>query len=294
METPPELGRWAGDGDGHHPDGQHSDGGVVREAVTEGLGSRAQLFSDPESYVAGLAEACDVAVPLIDRLVERRVKATLTVLAHEAQTSVAVAVLALETLAAAPVELSQEVRTEILDRAHRQVRDLAELLTALLESGDGDDPRAARRPSVDLRPVLTEFVDDMGGVIDGRVVSYSPSARPCMVAVDVLSLRRILGELVTNAVKYSQVGTPIEIVLGIEDGDAVVAVVDRGTPMTVDGYEALFERGHRADTLQRGHGLGLYLARRLARAQGGELRGRPRSDGSGTSFSVRLPLGAAA
>jgi len=106
------------------------------------------------------------------------------------------------------------------------------------------------------------------------------------------ALRRILSNLLDNAAKYAP-GAPPEIVTR-EAGNGLVELVvaDRGPGVPPGLEEKVFERFFRADdSLARranGSGIGLSLARGLARGMGGDLTCRPRS-GGGAEFILTLP-----
>ena len=99
--------------------------------------------------------------------------------------------------------------------------------------------------------------------------------------------------LLDNACKYAAAGG--EVVVSVQtqpQGGFVVAVADRGPGVPPDHTQAIFEKFHRVDdTLtsdQGGAGLGLGIARQLARGLGGNLRYEPRG-GGGAVFLLTLP-----
>ncbi|HEX9343206.1 MAG TPA: ATP-binding protein, partial [Actinomycetota bacterium] len=106
---------------------------------------------------------------------------------------------------------------------------------------------------------------------------------------------QVLTNLLDNAVKYSPDGAPIRIEARRDAGQAVLAVEDAGPGVPAADRERIFERfarleqgeAHRAG----GVGLGLWIARQLARNLGGDLLLAPpsRPDG-GARFELRLPL----
>lgn len=95
--------------------------------------------------------------------------------------------------------------------------------------------------------------------------------------------------LLTNARRYAP-GSPIEVTAARQDGYAVVFVEDRGPGVARGHRELIFERGERSDHADDpdGHGLGLHIARRLARQNGGDLWVEPRR-GGGARFVLSVP-----
>jgi signal transduction histidine kinase len=113
---------------------------------------------------------------------------------------------------------------------------------------------------------------------------------PCVGMPD--NVRRILLNLVDNAVKYSPGGT-IDVGFHREGGHAVWMVTDNGPGIDEHQRETVFEKFVRLDPDMSngigGTGLGLYISRELARAMGGELSCIDNPDGHGTRFVLELP-----
>jgi signal transduction histidine kinase len=111
---------------------------------------------------------------------------------------------------------------------------------------------------------------------------------------DPLALRRLVANLLDNAVKYG--GGSVRCRVRREGGDALLLVEDEGPVMAEDALERMFtpfERGDAArDPSTGGVGLGLALARGIARAHGGDVWLTLRPD-RGLGAHVRLPAAAA-
>lgn len=107
----------------------------------------------------------------------------------------------------------------------------------------------------------------------------------------------VIANLLDNAIKYSPGGGEVHCEVRLDGARAQVVVKDHGVGVDLNQVDALFKPFSRLGTtteLERpGMGLGLYLAREIARAHGGELQARPNSD-SGTTFVLTLPLAEAA
>jgi two-component system OmpR family sensor kinase len=114
--------------------------------------------------------------------------------------------------------------------------------------------------------------------------------RPMAVAVDHAALRRALANLIGNAVKYAGAA---RVATRLEDGEAVVTVEDDGPGVAEADLDALFEpfaRGERSRNRETGGaGLGLTVARQVARAHGGDVVLIPRTEG-GLTARLSLPL----
>lgn len=130
-------------------------------------------------------------------------------------------------------------------------------------------------------------VDDL----DAGLFSPAPS-RPVL---DVAGVTRILEILLDNALRYSGTESSVNVVATTSAGWVEFAVVDRGRGIPSDQLESIFDRFHRVEDpmvmTTRGVGVGLYIARRLARLQGGDIAVESRL-GQGSTFTLRLPVAA--
>jgi two-component system sensor histidine kinase KdpD len=120
-----------------------------------------------------------------------------------------------------------------------------------------------------------------------RIQSKVPKDLP-LVKADPVLLAQLLGNLLDNALKYSE-GT-IDLAINTDDRQLVVSVKDWGPGIPAAEQARLFEPYARGDhSAQRGVGLGLAVCRAIAQAHGGQLTYRPRP-GGGSSFVLTLPV----
>lgn len=104
---------------------------------------------------------------------------------------------------------------------------------------------------------------------------------------------QILVNLITNAIRYSPEGETVSVRTERKGGFGAVIVADRGKGVAKGDQERIFEKFERVDPTEAGGtGLGLYIARRLARAMGGDIS-LTSTPGKGARFTLTLPLGEA-
>ena len=119
----------------------------------------------------------------------------------------------------------------------------------------------------------------------GFQVELQTPPGPVYVLADAEGLRRILRNLVDNALKYAQSGKYMGLRLVEEEAIVRIELEDHGPGIPPEERERIFRRTY---TSGRGSGLGLSIARTLSREMGGEIRALEAEDG-GTVFEVTLP-----
>jgi len=191
--------------------------------------------------------------------------------------------------------LSPERRNEFLgvisdrcDHLARLVEDL--LLASRISATEGSAPAQVEMGSEDLCTLVRRTSGDFG--LEGQRVQLALADTAIEVACDPTRVIQVLGNLIGNALKYSSPGTPVQVVLGRDEKDAYVDVVDEGRGIPADQLERVFDKFHRVEDSMRmttgGTGLGLYIARQLATAMGGSVTCTS-SLGVGSVFRLTLP-----
>ncbi len=117
---------------------------------------------------------------------------------------------------------------------------------------------------------------------------------PVYLQADRDSLEQILLNLIDNAIKYAPQGKELRIELRRTSDLLTLCVIDRGPGIPVAQQQQIFDKFHRLDSSltssQPGAGLGLSIARQLARGMGGELSSDT-PDSGGSCFCLKLPIG---
>lgn len=185
-----------------------------------------------------------------------------------------------------PDEVDEIVGAIERNVAHAQI--VVEALRTL--DVDGEDLHLAVRPTP-LRGLLDTTVRDLEQTVlrrhPTRVVGPEPGPE---VPVDPPRIRQVLFNLLSNAAKFSPDGRDVVVELRPPaDGMVDVLVRDQGHGVAPDDAERIFEKWERAHEGTPGLGLGLHLARSIARAHGGDLRLAPASEDDGAVFVLALP-----
>jgi signal transduction histidine kinase len=125
-----------------------------------------------------------------------------------------------------------------------------------------------------------------------RRISVETDAAPSyLVHADPAQIERVLVNLLTNALKYSAEGAPVRVTLLRRGGSVQVEVIDCGIGIAPESLKPLFDRYYRAPAGKgraKGLGLGLYIARMIVLAHGGQIDVSSEV-GKGSVFRLELP-----
>ena len=163
------------------------------------------------------------------------------------------------------------------------------LTSARLDLTKGEAGFSMEHETIDLGQLAREAADRIRRRYAGRSVEIIGEG-PTPVTVDATLVRRVVENLLSNAVRYSEPGTPVEV--EITSGPPRVEVRDRGVGLDPADLPRLFEPFFRADRSRTratgGVGLGLTLCKRIVEAHGGQIEAEPR-EGGGAIFRFTLP-----
>jgi PAS domain S-box-containing protein len=148
--------------------------------------------------------------------------------------------------------------------------------------------------SADLASIATQVVTEMRPEAQRRQVSLDFAAAPVpRIDVDPTRIAQLLGNLISNAVKFSPAGGRVSVQLRREADEAVLSVTDTGPGIPAADQEMIFDRFFRTaaatDQAIPGTGLGLTIAKAIVDAHHGTIV-VDSDEGRGAAFTVRLPL----
>jgi signal transduction histidine kinase len=242
-------------------------------------------LGEPRDELTRLAATFD---RLLDRLAaslrhEQRFSAELS---HELRTPLAN--LVAETELALRRERSPEVYREALLAVRHSAEQMSRTLEALISAARTES--GASRGTSDAEAAARRAVEVSAGPEgDGVAVEVLPPSAPLRVGAEPEVVERVLVPLIENGRRHARSGVSVRV--GANGAGASFLVVDDGPGVRPEDRERIFEPGVSLAPpgAHAGAGLGLALARRLARAAGGDVEAL--ADESGGRFRVRLPLG---
>ncbi|HEY8238709.1 MAG TPA: ATP-binding protein [Candidatus Limnocylindrales bacterium] len=162
----------------------------------------------------------------------------------------------------------------------------------LLTLTSGTAARQVDREPQILGRVLSRVVASFERRHPGRSVPLAIQDPHAIVEADEGYLELLIGNLLSNAHKYSPIAAPIDVGLRQVDGEVEVTFLDRGIGIGPEDVEVLFESFYRAEAARKisgGLGIGLSACKLIVQLLGGRIWARPRPDG-GSEFGFALPL----
>ncbi|CAM5513835.1 two-component sensor histidine kinase [Streptomyces spiroverticillatus] len=189
--------------------------------------------------------------------------------------------------------LSPEQRDRASGALGRQLREVTGLVNDLIELARDEEPQ----------PLLEEV--RIASLVEHAVstaeahwpttpfpLSLANEATPLTLPGVPARLTRLLTNLLDNAAKFSPPGAPVEVELTLSQGHLEITVRDHGPGISAEDLPYVFDRFYRAEAARAlpGSGLGLAMARQIARAHGAELTAE-RAPGGGALFRLRFGEG---
>jgi len=145
---------------------------------------------------------------------------------------------------------------------------------------------------VELRGLLADAVDELRPEAEARQLTLRlEGGEPVEVVTDARLLRLVIGNLVSNGIKYTAVGS-VTVTVGTDRGGAVISVQDTGRGIPTESHERIFEPFVQLEPLEKKHTPGVGLGLAIVREVVEQLHGRITLEshpGAGSTFRVHLP-----
>jgi len=187
-----------------------------------------------------------------------------------------------------------DLRKELLGGMESEVVVLQHLLEDLAHLEQGVSPLNLNRQTIQVSEWLPMLLRTWNEAALEKKLAWEqniPSDLPA-VSFDPDRIAQALGNLLSNAIRYTPAGGKVRVSASIEEPRLVILVQDTGPGISTDEQAHIFQplyRGKAAKRFSEGMGLGLPIARDLVQAHNGELTVQS-SPGQGSQFTIHLPL----
>ncbi len=253
----------------------------LSQAATQiGRGKKHQPVSEkgPEE-LALLAKSFNQMNQHIQQLLANRTT-LLAGISHDLRTPISRITLALEFL-------DNEQEVELIKGIKKDLAEMNQMISQTLEIARGFDNDDGKAEAVDLNHLLSTMAAEYRN--EDQQIVYE-SAASCSRMIVATSLRRVLSNLIENALRYGE-GKKVTLALECTNKQAMVRVMDRGPGIPEEQREAVFEPFYRLESSRNsstgGNGLGLAIARQLGDKYGWTISIDSRQ-GGGSVFSLMI------
>ncbi|MGN1057850.1 MAG: ATP-binding protein, partial [Candidatus Avelusimicrobium sp.] len=183
---------------------------------------------------------------------------------------------------------SKAEEKEYLEQMTGAARDLSSLLEDVLDvSRVQAGMLSPRKEPVDAAALAKSVTDALAPTAAEKGLLLETDVPPLTLEADAKLLRRVLMNLVSNAVKFTDKGY-VRVCGGQDAAGDWLAVEDSGIGMSEQEMKGLFQKYYQINSDKAGYGLGLFISRQIVTAHGGELQVTSRR-GKGSRFTVTFP-----
>ncbi len=249
----------------------------------------ARLFSTEQQRVAALAKALEQQREL-DRLKDEFIQNV----SHELRTPLTIArgyAEMLDSGALGELKPKQQKPVSLITRRVQMLSNLVDDINAILDKG----APALEWELVDMADLVRNSLNDFRITADQQGIDLTAKLEPNLspVSGDPTGLRRVLDNLLGNALKFTPGGGRVDLYLEQEGDSLRLDVADTGIGIPADQLDRVFERFYQVDGgINRrygGTGLGLALVKEIVETHGGQVEVRSKV-GEGSTFTIWLPV----
>ncbi|MEX0289014.1 MAG: sensor histidine kinase, partial [Flavobacteriaceae bacterium] len=187
----------------------------------------------------------------------------------------------------------EDKRLRHVGRIRDNVKNLVVILNDFLSLSKLEEGKVRANPeTIELIQFSRSLVEEMeASRKKGQVILLKSNEETVSAFLDPKLLNHILVNLLSNACKYSDEHTKIQLEIHSQDGRVIFTITDQGIGIPEEEHKNIFERFFRAKNVTniQGTGLGLHIVRQYTRLMEGEVSFESH-DGNGSTFKVNLPL----
>jgi heavy metal sensor kinase len=247
----------------------------------------------------------DYLVETFNQMIERlevnfnQVRQFSTDVSHELRTPITVVRGQLE-VALFTARTAEQYREAIVNSL-ADIERLSQIVRALLLLSQAETGQVVlQKQSLDLVSLADGITDQFQIPAEGADIklTFSANTQRCPGEFDRIQIERMLSNLLSNAIKFTPPGGAVRVVVERDGGEAEIRVEDTGQGIPPEHLPLIFDRFYRVRgpnepmSPEKGLGLGLSFVAWIVRAHGGTIAVQS-EPGKGTTFRIRLPLGAA-
>ena len=185
-------------------------------------------------------------------------------------------------------KVSEEEKQKYLDLMSQAAQNLSALLEDVLDVSRLEAGMTnLHKEDVPLADVVREVLDTVRPLATQKGLTLTSQIEVEKMNIERRAFKRVLTNLVSNAVKFTEKGF-VKVIASKDQKSYTVKVEDSGIGMAAQEIKGLFQKYHQVHTDKPGYGLGLFISRQLVEAHGGTLEVSS-AEGKGSTFTIQIP-----
>lgn len=215
----------------------------------------------------------------------------ITLISHEFRTPLSIIMATNDLLERRGEQLTDEQRAMYFEVVRSQVHHLSRLLDDMLAISAAESSEMTFQPQqVNLHDLCRSIVAEFAPIVEGHQLTLELIGHECLVLLDPALFRQALLNLLANAIKYSPIGTVVQMMATCSEDEFEVKICDAGIGIPKGDLQYLFTPFYRAHnaSLRPGLGLGLMIVKHAVQRHGGSITCTSQ-EGVGTTFTLRIP-----
>ena len=182
---------------------------------------------------------------------------------------------------------------DVLGKMKSSNKELIDLVHMLLDTYKSNNTTIELyKENTDLNEFLSETIDEMRPVADKNDIKLNFVApQDVNINIDKMQFKRVIKNLIQNALSYSETSTDVDIKTNIQGGNVYISVIDYGKGISQKDIGLIFNKYYSTSKKYRkiGTGLGLYLSKQIVEAHDGEISVTS-EEGVLTEFKIKLAI----
>lgn len=223
---------------------------------------------------------------------EQRKNDFISMVSHELKTPLTSVISYAQVAHKRTLEFNDKVAADMLARANKQLGKMTRMINGFLNVSRLESGRIQiDRQSFDMAALMHEIQEETTATVLSHSFTFAP-ANEIMINADREKIAQVFNNLISNAVKYSPVGSNVQISCKLVDNYALVKVEDQGMGINEADLPKLFEKYYRVTEAETNHisgfGIGLYLCSEIIKLHSGCIWAESRPH-QGSTFYFKLP-----
>lgn len=180
-----------------------------------------------------------------------------------------------------------------MEKAYQQVKRMTAMINGFLNISRLESGKMfIEKQEFDLETLIEDTIEELCLMATAQEINFE-HCRPLSVYADRDKIGSVISNLISNATKYSDKDSRIEVHCTVKDGQSIVSVKDEGMGIAPEDLAKIFDRYYRVETNHTRHiagfGIGLYLSSEIIQRHGGRVWAES-EQGKGSTFYFSLPL----